>query len=206
MNEPEAPGVELATQRLERQFRFLREIDRLKSIERQNILADGSRRENSAEHSWHLAVLALCLAEHAAAPGIDRFKVVRMLLLHDIVEIDAGDAFLHEPGALAAQAAKEDAAAERIFGLLPRDQRDEWLALWREFEAGQTPEAVLAHAFDRVQPALLHEATGGVIWQKYGTTHEQIQNKMRVLRAAAPTLWERVQTIIARAKAAGRFG
>ncbi|HTV20923.1 MAG TPA: HD domain-containing protein [Polyangiaceae bacterium] len=192
--------------RIESQFRFLREIDRLKGIQRQNILSDGSRRENSAEHSWHLAVLALCLAEHAAAPNVDRFKVVRMLLIHDIVEIDAGDAFLHEASALAAQAEKEDAAARRIFGLLPVDQRDEWLALWREFEAGETPEAVLAHAFDRVQPALLHEATDGVIWQKYGTTHEQIQNKMRVVGRASPPLWERVQSIIARAKAAGRFG
>jgi putative hydrolase of HD superfamily len=201
MLEPATPS-----ERLERQFHFLREIDRLKSIERQNILADASRRENSAEHSWHLAVLALCLAEHAAAPDVDLFKVVRMLLIHDIVEIDAGDAFLHEPGALAAQSEKEEAAALRIFGLLPGDQRDEWLALWHEFEAATSPEAVLAHAFDRVQPALLHEATGGVIWQKYGTTHEQIQSKMGVVRAASPTLWERVQAIIARAKGAGRFG
>src|SRR6187431_548558 len=152
MAEPEAP-----TERLEKQFRFLREIDRLKSIERQNILADASRRENSAEHSWHLAVLALCLAEHAAAPGIDLFKVIRMLLIHDIVEIDAGDAFLHDAAALAAQAKKEDAAAERIFGLLPPDQRDGFLALWREFESGMSEEALLARALDRVQPALLHE-------------------------------------------------
>jgi len=141
-----------------------------------------------------------------SAKDAPRFKVVRMLLLHDIVEIDAGDAFLHEAGALAAQAQKEEGAAQRIFGLLPADQRDEWLALWHEFEAAETPEAVLAHAFDRVQPALLHEATDGVIWQKYGTTHEQIQSKVRVVRAAAPALWERVQAIIARAKAAGRFG
>lgn len=195
-----------SSERLEQQFHFLREIDRLKSIERQNILADSSRRENSAEHSWHLAVLALCLAEHAAAPGVDLFKVVRMLLIHDIVEIDAGDAFLHEPGALAAQAAKEEAAAERLFGLLPEDQRDEWIALWHEFEARLSPESVLAHAFDRVQPALLHEATGGVIWQRYGTTHQQIQDKMRVVQEASPPLWERVQAIIARARAAGRFG
>jgi len=200
MDEPEAPN-----QRLEQQFRFLREIDRLKSIERQNILADASRRENSAEHSWHIAVCALCLAEHAATPGVDLFKVVRMLLIHDIVEIDAGDVFLHEPAALAEQAAREKAAAQRIFGLLPVDQRGEWLALWHEFEAGTSPESVLAHAFDRVQPAILHEATGGVIWQKYGTTHEQVQNRMRVVGTASPTLGERVQAIIAQAKAAGRF-
>jgi putative hydrolases of HD superfamily len=193
------------SERLERQFRFLTEIDRLKRIERQNILTDSSRRENSAEHSWHLAMLALCLSEHATARGIDRFKVVRLLLIHDIVEIDAGDAFLHEPAALAAQAAKEEAAAERIFGLLPEDQRDELLALWHEFESGVTEEAILARALDRVQPALLHQATGGVIWEKYGTTHDQIQEKMEVVRQASPTLWARVQTIIARARAAGKL-
>lgn len=193
------------TERLERQFRFLTEIDRLKRVERQNILTDSSRRENSAEHSWHLAMLALCLSEHAAAPSIDRFKVVRLLLVHDIVEIDAGDAFLHDPAALAAQAVKEEAAAQRIFGLLPEDQRDELLALWREFESGMSEEAILARALDRVQPALLHEATGGVIWEKYGTTHDQIQDKMRVVRQASPTLWDRVQAIIARARAAGRL-
>jgi putative hydrolases of HD superfamily len=193
------------SERLERQFRFLTEIDRLKRIERQNILTDSSRRENSAEHSWHLAMLALCLSEHATAPGIDRFKVVRLLLIHDIVEIDAGDAFLHEPAALAAQAAKEEAAAERIFGLLPDDQRDELIALWHEFESGVTEEAILARALDRVQPALLHQATGGVIWEKYGTTHDQIQEKMQVVRQASPTLWARVQTIIARARAAGKL-
>jgi putative hydrolase of HD superfamily len=192
------------TDRLEQQFRFLLEIDRLKSVQRQNILADGSRRENSAEHSWHLALLALCLGEHAA-PGLDLFKVVKLLLVHDIVEIDAGDAFLHDPAALAELAEKERAAAARIFGLLPEDQRDELSGLWYEFESGTTPEAVLARALDRVQPALLHEATGGVIWQKYGTTHAQIQEKMLVVRQASPTLYARVQAIIARARAAGRL-
>jgi 5'-deoxynucleotidase YfbR-like HD superfamily hydrolase len=194
-----------APERLERQFRFLLEIDRLKSIQRQNILADRSRRENSAEHSWHLALLALCLAEHSAAPDVNLFKVVKLLLVHDIVEIDAGDAFLHDPAALAALADKERAAAARIFGLLPEDQRDELLALWHEFESGMTPEAVLARALDRVQPAILHEATGGVIWEKYGTTHEQIQAKMEVVRQASPTLYARVQAIIAQARAAGRL-
>ena len=193
-----------AAERLEQQLAFLREIDRLKSVQRQNILVDGSRRENSAEHSWHVALCALCLAEHGA-PGIDRFKLVQLLLLHDIVEVDAGDAFLHEPDALAAQARKEAAAAERIFGLLPADQRDAFLALWHEFEARSSPESVLANAIDRVQPALLHEATGGVIWQKYETTHAQIQTKMGVVREAAPRLWRWVQTVIARALAAGRL-
>lgn len=198
------PSGELA-ERIEKQFRFLTEIDRLKHVERQNILCDASRRENSAEHSWHLAVLALCLAEHAAAPDVDRFKVVQMLLIHDIVEIDAGDAFLHEAAELEVQAEREAAAAERLFGLLPEDQATQFLALWREFESGDSEEAILARALDRVQPALLHEATDGVIWQEYGTTHEQIQKKMLVLHRAAPALWARVEVIIERAKAAGRL-
>jgi putative hydrolase of HD superfamily len=196
---------DIEAERLEKQFRFLTEIDRLKRVERQNILTDHSRRENSAEHSWHLAVLALCLSEHAAAKGVDLFKVVQLLLIHDIVEIDAGDAFLHEPEALAAQAQKEEAAAARIFGLLPDDQRDRWIALWHEFESGTSAESLLARALDRVQPALLHEATDGVIWQKYGTTHAQIQAKMRVVRDAAPRLWDRVQQIIARARSQGKL-
>jgi len=205
MTDPEHQTADpVAAERLDQQLRFLREVDRLKSVERQNILADGSRRENSAEHSWHVALAALCLSEHGAA-GIDRFKLVQMLLLHDIVEVDAGDAFLHDPDALAAQARKEAAAAERIFGLLPADQRDVFLALWHEFEARSSPESVLAHAIDRVQPALLHEATGGVIWEKYGTTHAQIQTKMGVVQEAAPRLWRWVQSVIERALAAGRL-
>lgn len=189
-----------APERLERQLRFLLEIDRLKQIQRQNILADASRRENSAEHSWHLAVLALCLAEYAATPGIDLFKVIKLVLIHDIVEIDTGDVFLHEAAALSAHAEKEDTAARRIFGLLPDDQRDEFVALWREFDSGTSKESVLARALDRIQPALLHEATGGVIWQKYGTTHAQIQAKMLVVEEAAPALWVRVQAIIESAR------
>jgi putative hydrolase of HD superfamily len=205
MTHPEHQASDpVAADRLDRQLAFLREVDRLKSVQRQNILADGSRRENSAEHSWHVALCALCLSEHGA-PGIDRFKLVQLLLLHDIVEVDAGDVFLHDADALAVQARKEAAAAERIFGLLPADQRDAFLALWREFEARESPESVLAHAIDRVQPALLHEATGGVIWEKYGTTHAQIQAKMSVVREAAPRLWVWVQTVIARALAAGRL-
>ena len=201
MTLPHEPGAE----RLERQFRFLLEIDKLKRIERQNVLSDHSRRENSAEHSWHLALLALCLSEHASTSGLDLFKVVKLLLVHDIVEIDAGDAFLHDAAALAAQAEKEEAAAARLFGMLPDDQRDELLGLWHEFESGTTGESQLARALDRVQPALLHEATNGVIWQKYGTTHAQIQAKMEVVREAAPPLWARVQQIIARARASGKL-
>jgi putative hydrolases of HD superfamily len=197
--------VSQAAERLERQWRFLTEIDGLKKVERQNILCDRSRRENSAEHSWHLAMTALCLAEHATAPGIDRFRVIRMLLIHDIVEIDAGDAFLHDPAELAAQARAEEAAAERIFGLLPEDQGAELLALWREFESGQTEEAILARALDRVQPAVLHEATDGVVWGQYGTTQDQIQNRLAPVRRASPRLWDRLQIVAEKARALGNL-
>lgn len=198
-------AVAAAAERLEKQIRFLLEIDRLKRVERQNILTDSSRRENSAEHSWHVCMLALCFAEHAATAGIDLLEVIQMLLVHDIVEIDAGDAFLHDADALAEQARREQLAAERIFGLLPADQGDALMALWREFECGTSPESVLARGLDRVQPALLHEATDGIVWEKYGTTHDQIQAKMEVVAEAAPALWARVQDIIERARSAGRL-
>jgi putative hydrolase of HD superfamily len=193
------------SERLEKQFRFLTEIDRLKKVERQNILCDRSRRENSAEHSWHLALAGLCLVEHAETAALDPFKVIRMLLIHDIVEIDAGDAFLHDPDELAMQAGKEAAAAERIFGLLPEDQRDEFLALWHEFESGESQEAIVARALDRVQPAVLHEATDGVVWGQYGTTHEQVQRKMAPVHRASPRLWARIQRVIEKAKALGNL-
>jgi putative hydrolases of HD superfamily len=198
-------AASLPAERLEKQLRFLTEIDRLKQVERQNILCDGSRRENSAEHSWHLALTALCLDEHAAAAHIDRFKLIQMLLIHDIVEVDAGDAFLHQPDERAAQARKESAAAERLFGLLPPDQRDAFLALWHEFESGESEEAILARALDRVQPAVLHEATDGVVWKRHGTTHEQIQSVMLPVRRASPALWAWVQRVVERARALGNL-
>lgn len=197
------PKEDAAVERLDRQFRFLLELDKLKRVERQNVLWDYSRQENSAEHSWHLAVLALCLAEHAAEPKLDLFKVVRMLLIHDIVEIDAGDAFVHDPVEVAQQASRERAAAERLFGLLPPDQGEIWIGLWREFEAGETAESRLARAFDRVQPALLHEATEAITWRRNGTTQDQIQTRLAPVRDALPPLWERLQRLIARACQSG---
>jgi putative hydrolase of HD superfamily len=192
--------------RLERQFRFLLEIDRLKSIQRQNILADASRRENSAEHSWHLALLAIILAEHSPAPEtVDIFKVVRMVLIHDLVEIDAGDAFLHDPEEEKIQAAKEAVAAKRIFSLLPADQSAEFKGLWEEFEQGITAEASFARALDRVQPALLHEATNAVVWAERGTTQQQILNKMEVVRQSAPRFWPKIRSIIQRATDEGKL-
>src|SRR5215470_47857 len=148
-------------QPLDAQIDFLLEIDRLKSVVRQSRLVSGSRRENSAEHSWHLAMFALVLSEHATAK-IDAMHAVKLLLIHDIVEIDAGDAPTHAvSGSKTALEAAEQKAANRIFGLLPQTQAEQFRAMWLEFEAGQTPEAQFAKALDRLLPLLLNVAVGG---------------------------------------------
>jgi len=189
-------------QRLHDQYRFLLEIDRLKSVFRQNVLSDQSRRENSAEHSWHLAIVALCLEEYAE-PGTNLFTVTKMLLLHDLVEIDAGDAFVHAPEEQERQREREIAAAKRIFSLLPADQGAIFQSLWTEFESGSSREARFARVVDKVQPLLLIEATGAVTWRKYGTSHTQILRKLDFIERDAPKLWPRIQRVIAEAVVSG---
>ena len=176
--------------RLKAQLDFLLELDQLKSIIRQSPLINRSRKENSAEHSWHLALFALVLAEHA--PGVDVCHAVKLLLVHDIVEIDAGDTPIHGPGAaMAAQAEAEQAAARRIFGLLPTGQGDALLALWREFEAAATPEARYAKALDRLQPLLLNTRTGGGTWTENGVSEAQVLARYGpVIAGGSPLLWE----------------
>ena len=149
---------------LEAQLAFLVEADKLKSVERANTLNDLSRQENSAEHSWHLTLYAMVLAGQAG-PGVDLGRVIQMLILHDLVEIDAGDHPIHGNHDRAAQEAAEHAAADRIFALLPDDQAGPFRALWDEFEAGETPDARFARALDRVQPPLLNAASGGAAWR-----------------------------------------
>ena len=189
-------------QRLHDQYRFLLEIDRLKSVFRQNVLSDQSRRENSAEHSWHLAIVALCLEEYAE-PGTNLFTVTKMLLLHDLVEIDAGDAFVHAPEEQERQREREIAAAKRIFSLLPADHGAIFQSLWTEFESGSSREARFARVVDKVQPLLLIEATGAVTWRKYGTSHTQILRKLDFIERDAPKLWPRIQRVIAEAVVSG---
>jgi putative hydrolases of HD superfamily len=188
--------------RLNEQFQFLIEIDKLKNVVRTNVITDKSRRENSAEHSWHLALLALILGEHADKE-IDRLKVVKMLLIHDIVEIDAGDVIFTQSDAR--QTDKEVAAAKRIFSLLPADQAQELIELWQEFEAGETAEARFAKALDRVQPALLHEATDGMGWQAHDLHVDQIHKRMHEVKVNTPRLWPRVKAIIDNAVLRGRL-
>lgn len=175
---------------LERQLAFLREIDRLKSVVRLSPLIDRSRRENSAEHSWHLAMYALVLAEHAAG-SVDVLRVVKMLLIHDIVEIDAGDVPFHVPATHAGQAERERLAAERIFSLLPDAQAAEFRELWQEFEAAESDDAKFAKALDRFQPMLHNAATDGGTWVECEVTLEQIEARCRPpIEGGAPALWD----------------
>ena len=187
------------TARLEAQFAFLNEACRLKSVLRATTLCDGSRRENSGEHSWHLALYAMVLADQAA-PGVDITRVIRMLLIHDLVEIDTGDVPIHSAngqahGSAETQAA-EAAAATRIFGLLPPDLRDSFRALWEEFEAAATPDAIFAKSLDRVQPVMQNIASGGGTWVTYDVTLDQLDTRVgaKVARGA-PEVWAHVRSM-----------
>ena len=189
--------------RLDQQIAFLKEIDRLKSIERRTALIDRSRLENSAEHSWHLAVTALVLAEHAPA-GTDTLHAMRMLLVHDLVEIDAGDTFAFDLTANQDKAAREAAAADRLFALLPPDLETELRALWDEFEAGETPAARFAVALDRFAGLLQNwgGADGGT-WRQHGVTRDAVLQRMAPIRGAVPTLWPFVTHVVDEATARG---
>ncbi len=185
------------TERLFQQFAFLNEADRLKSVLRATTLCDGSRRENSAEHSWHLALYAMVLADHAPADvSIDR--VIRMLILHDLVEIDVGDVPIHSANghahASAETIAAEQRAADRIFGLLPPDLAAQYRALWDEFEAVESPDAIFAKSLDRVQPVMANLMSGGGSWKTYNVTFDQLEARVggKVARGA-PRLWEWVR-------------
>jgi putative hydrolase of HD superfamily len=174
---------------------FLLELDKLKSVFRRNYLADGSRRENDAEHSWSFAVAALLLAEHAQGP-VDVTRVVRMALVHDVVEIDAGDTFIYDEAARRDQAEREERAAARLFGLLPEDQARELLALWREFEECATPESRYARAIDRLVALLPNHASSGKAWQEHGVSKRQILEVNQKIAAGSPPLWEHVRELI----------
>ncbi|MFA8442960.1 HD family hydrolase [Yoonia sp.] len=175
--------------RIDAQLAFLSEADKLKSTLRATTLCDGSRRENSGEHSWHIALYAMVMAEHANRPvKIDR--VIKMLLIHDLVEIDAGDNPVHGDHDQAEIEAVEQAAADRIFGLLPQDQAAMFRALWDEFEAAQTDDAIFAKSIDRVQPVVANLETGGGTWPEYKVTAAQLQSRVGVkVQKGAPAIW-----------------
>ena len=175
-------------QRLAQQLTFITEIDRLKQVLRQTTLIDTSRRENSAEHSWHLAVMASVLLEYAP-PETDLTRVLEMLLLHDMVEIDAGDTFAYDAAANLDKAEREQAAAARIFGLLPGDIETRLRGLWEEFEDEMTAEARFANALDRLQPFLHNYYTQGGTWQAHGIAKAQVLERMRPIERGIPALW-----------------
>jgi putative hydrolase of HD superfamily len=174
---------------LEKQLVFLREIDRLKSVVRQSPLLDRSRKENSAEHSWHLAMYSLILNEYACGP-VDTNRVIQMLLLHDIVEIDVGDFPIHSGSSSELQAEREAKAAARLFGLLPQQQGNDFLTLWQEFEHAETEDAKFAKALDRFQPLLVNVFTGGGTWTENSVSFEQVISRYGpVIKRGAPLLW-----------------
>ncbi len=176
-------------QRIDKQFQFLREIDKEKEINRQTYLADASRKENDAEHAWHAAVMTILLSEYANEE-IDVLKTVRMILLHDVVEIDAGDTYAYDEMGKKTQREREERAAERIYGILPEDQKQRLLELWEEFEEAKTPEARFAHAMDNLQPLMLNDATDGRSWVEHGIELSQVLARNAHTADASTKLWE----------------
>ena len=188
------------TTRLEQQLAFLLEIDKAKSIYRRTYVSGEERLENDGEHMWHLALFVLVLAEHADPP-IDAVHAMKLVLLHDIVEIDAGDAFIYDPAARAEKEAAEVKAADRIYALLPADQAAELRALWEEFEARETPESRFAAAVDRLQPLLLNHTNHGRTWREHGITADRVLDVNSAIAKGSPALWEAAQRLIADAVA-----
>ena len=194
----------MVSNRLEQQMAFILEIDKLKRVDRQTLIVDGTRPENSAEHSWHIALMALLMVEHIdQGSDIDLLKVVKMLLVHDIIEIDAGYVFAYDEDEEREE--REKKAGRRIFGLLPQDQAEELYQLWREFEERQTPEAHYAASLDRLLPLVQNYLTGGYTWVKYHIPEEKVRKRNQVIIESSRNLWEYAQTIIDQAKEKGYF-
>jgi putative hydrolases of HD superfamily len=191
--------------RLRQQLDFLMEIDRLKSVNRQTLITDGTRRENTAEHSWHLAMFALILAEHAN-DEVDLFHVLSLCLVHDIVEIDAGDTFAYDTNAYSDKDEREQRAADRLFGLLPADQHARFRALWEEYEAMETPESRFANAVDRMQPAMLNHMVGDLsTWREHRISRPQAIKRLSPIGDGSVRLWEHTQEVIAEAVRRGNL-
>ena len=182
-------------ERLKKQMDFLLEVDKLKFINRQTYLSNGERKENDAEHSWHLALMAVLLQEYSNE-NIDITKVITMVLIHDLVEIDAGDTYAYDAAGNQSKREREVRAADRIFNILPEDQAEKFRALWEEFESYQTPEAKIAHVCDNMQPFMLNHATGGRSWQEHGVKKSQVLNRNRYLEDGSKTMKQYFDEII----------
>ncbi len=192
-------------ERLQRQMSFVLELDKEKEIFRQNYLADGSRKENDAEHAWHMALMAILLKEYANEP-VDVLKTVTMILLHDVVEIDAGDTYAYGETTKAEQHAREAEAADRLFGMLPEDQGRELRSLWDEFEEMKTPEARFARTLDNIQPAMLNKASGGKSWIEHEVKLSKVLKRNSYTGNGSKTLWDYSrENIIMEAVAQGKI-
>jgi putative hydrolases of HD superfamily len=181
--------------RLDQQLSFILEIDKLKTVIRQSLLIDMSRRENSAEHSWHLAMMATVMIEYAPEP-IDVLHTIKMLLVHDVVEVDAGDTFAYDTAGYTDKDEREQKAAERIFGLLPAEQGRKLRELWEEFEARSTPESKYANALDRLQPLLHNSRTQGGTWRIHNVTRDKVLKRMEPIKIGMPAVYPMVEKII----------
>lgn len=183
--------------RLEQQLSFIIEVDKVKNIFRQTYLSDKNRKENDAEHSWHIALMALLLKEYADEP-VDVLKVMTMVLIHDLVEIDAGDTYAYDEAANQTKRQRELAAADRIFGILPEDQGRSFRELWDEFEAYETADAKYAHLLDNLQPLLLNNAADGIAWLEHGVKKSQIYKRNARIEETSPVIWDKMKEIVQR--------
>lgn len=181
--------------RLEQQMSFILEADKEKNIGRQTYISDGIRKENDAEHAWHLALMVILLSEYANEP-IDVLKTVTMVLIHDIVEIDAGDTYAYDTAGQASAREREEKAAERLFGMLPEDQGKKLRAIWEEFEARETPEAKFARSMDNLQPMMLNAATGGKAWVEHAVKLSQVMKRNQRSHEGSERLWEMMRDTI----------
>lgn len=182
-------------ERFAKQLDFILELDKLKYIKRRSYVADGSRHENDAEHSWHLALMAMLFSEYANEE-VDVLHVMKMVLIHDAVEIDAGDTYAYDEQGANTKREREEKAAKRIFHILPEDQAKEMRDLWEEFEAGDTPEARFANALDKVQPVMLNDITNGRSWREHGIAASQVLGRNDATKEGSEVLWNHVKELV----------
>jgi putative hydrolase of HD superfamily len=180
---------------LVKQIHFIKEIDKLKYIQRKTKLFNSERHENDAEHSWHLAMMTLILAQHSDVP-IDVLKVLKMVLIHDIVEIDAGDTFIYDTSKNHTNTEEELIAAQRIFGLLPAEQAEEFIAIWKEFEEGVTDEAKFARSMDRLEPLLQNTSNNGGTWREFNVDYQKVYEKKKAIKNGSASLWKYAENLI----------
>ena len=185
----------MKTNHLIQQINFIKEIDKIKYIQRKTKLFNSDRRENDAEHSWHLAMMTIVLAEHSDVP-IDVLKVLKMVLIHDIVEIDAGDTFIYDTKKNHTNTNEERNAANRIFGMLPKEQADELISIWEEFENGETHEAKFARSMDRFEPLLQNASNNGGTWAEFGVSYDKVYEKKKDIKEGSSSLWSYAENLI----------